>query len=115
MFDRMFDGSMLDNLTAYGNGLIIHCPTKELFDKLMQIAHERNIRWASGACAFDEDVYDRYGEQTCCYISPGYGMRYGSKESAIDGHEGYVRCTISETSDIPFEAENDDALNALFE
>lgn len=60
---------MLNEITNYA----VHCPTRELAVKVLNIAHRRGFCWGSGRSYLeDEDHWTQCGEYTCYIIE--YGM-----------------------------------------
>lgn len=117
MFDSVFDSSMLENVNAYGSGLIVHCPTIEVFSMFLEIASGRGIRWNNGdpvVCENVGSIYDKFKSETCCLILPQAGIRIMQKESASDSpYKNCTKCSMSELSNQTFEAEDDEALKSL--
>lgn len=62
------------NLKIYQN-TVVHCPTKELANKVLAIAHSLGYRWSNDSFFIDRLFYNEYKEQTCYDIYEG---KYGS-------------------------------------
>jgi len=92
------------------NGVIIHCPDKDLVDELFSFLEENDIKWY-GDEPVGETHWHENREETCYRIEPRGTMKYGSRKCYSDSaYRNYIKCTFYgvepdfEISDAGFEA-----------
>ena len=62
---------------------VVHCPTEELANKILKIAHDNGYKWCSGYSYISRNNWEHYKENTCYNIVKG---TYCDKEYSLDRH-----------------------------
>ena len=77
------------------NGVIIHCPDKDLVDELFSFLEENDIKWY-GDEPVGETHWHENREETCYRIEPRGTMKYGSRTCYSDSaYRNYIKFCIS--------------------
>ncbi len=64
--------------------MIIHTPTQENYDALMQILDTKGYRWVNGDSLLSDNAYHIYGKETCIDIALKTGVTHGDRVSFLD-------------------------------
>ena len=57
---------------------VVHTPTKEEYDLLMEWAHEQGITWCSGDSAISKNNYSNYGKEMAITFGTRKGMSFAN-------------------------------------
>lgn len=96
MWDTSFEDTMLsqDNLSN-GNGVVINCPTEELFYMMANILESFGIGYASGENIIDVGGWNEYEDDFCFYVDRTGKILHGPKCSTEDSpYDRYKKCTF---------------------
>ena len=64
------------NLDEYV-GKAIHCPTEELANEFLNLAHEQGFRWRVGDSLIENNYWDKFKENTCYILLKNKIVNFG--------------------------------------
>lgn len=113
MWDTTFDESMLNTC----KNLIVHCPSEELVESLMEIFERNGVRWCGGESpTMTHTNWDENGIDTCYWVE-SKKLSYSERQYADEDPDGeygeYVRCTFYGVETPDFETATDSELRSL--
>ena len=108
--DTPFEESML----VGGNGVIVHCPDRDLVEDLFEIFCNNGVGWI-GLESLSTTYWDNDKNKTCYRITNDRKLRVGNiyiYDQPV--YDGYIKCTFYGADTEDYEI-NEEGFMALFE
>lgn len=113
MWETVFEESMLRT----HENLIIHCPSEELAEVLMEVLERNGVKWCGEEPPTEDSKWDEHEADTCYWVESkelSYGDRQYADEDPYEEHAGHIRCTFYGIEGPDFDVASESEILSLF-
>lgn len=115
MWETVFEEFMLHT----HKNLIIHCPSEELAEALMEVLERNGVKWCGDEPPTEDARWNEHEADTCYWVESkelSYGDRKYADEDPYEEHAGHIRCTFYgiENTGSDFDVASESEILSLF-